>query len=103
MGGIVSMALQWLTHEKDSPGSSDQTSHHIIESLLAEIRRVEATNAKILEDDRHLKTDAVDELKAVRMAVAEECAVICETADYAVRSYGCAREIRLKYGLPFHK
>jgi hypothetical protein len=45
------------------------------------------------------KLSAERELE-VKRATAEECAVICETAiDYAVRNYGCALEIRKKFGL----
>ena len=100
MSGIVALARQWLTSDKKTLGSSEQTSHHIIESLLAEIKRVEAINVEIAEDLIRLRTDGVDE---IRREVAEECAVICETADYVVRSYGFAREIRLKFGLPLQK
>ncbi len=100
MNGIVALARQWLAGDTTAPDSTEITSHHIIESLLTEIQRIEAVNARILEDDQLLKTDGVKEL---RRAVAEECAVICETAEYVVRSYGCAREIRIKFGLSLQK
>ena len=100
MSGIVAMAKEWLTGDKTSPRSPEITSHHIIESLLTEIQRIEVVNAKVLEEVQKLKTDGV---KGIRAAVAEECAVICETADYVVRSYGCAHEIRMKFGLPVQK
>jgi hypothetical protein len=100
MSGIAALAMQWLTADKKVPGSAEYTSHHIIESLLAEIRRVEAVNIRIAEDLVQLRTEGMLEC---RLAVAEECAVICETADYVVRSYGCAHEIRLKFGLPLQK
>ncbi len=97
MSGIVAMAKQWLVGDKTAPDSAEITSHHVIGSLLAEIQRIEAINAKASVDVQQLKTDGAHD---IRLAVAEECAVICETADYVVRSYGCAREIRLKFGLP---
>ena len=100
MSGIVEKASQWLAGEKKTSGQPHLTHQHIIESLLAEIRRVEAANANYVEELKLFKTVGVNE---VRLAVAEECAVICETADYVVRSYGCAREIRIKFGLPTHK
>lgn len=100
MSGIVAMARQWLEGDKTSPASTEITSHHIIESLLAEIHRVVAVNSRISEELQRLKTDGATEARRV---VAEECAVICETADYVTRSYGCAREIRIKFGLPAHK
>ncbi len=97
MSGIVAMAKQWLAGDTISPANPEITNHHIIESLLMEIQRIEAINVKALEELQQLKTEGA---KGARSAVAEECAVICETADYVVRSYGCAREIRLKFGLP---
>lgn len=100
MSGIVAMARQWLAGEQKVPGNQLITHQHIIESLLAEIKRVEDVNAKLTEEVRRLKSEGVKEL---RLAVAEECAVICESADYVIRSYGCAMEIRKKFGLPLHK
>lgn len=100
MSGIVAMAMQWLAGDKTAPNNPEITSHHVIESLLAEIQRVEVVNAKVLADVQRLKTEGVKDL---RLAVAEECAVICETADYVVRSYGCAHEIRKIFGLPTQK
>jgi len=100
MSSIVAMAKQWLAGDTASPASAKITNHHIIESLLTEIQRIEAANAEVVEELHQLKTDGA---KDVRRAVAEECAVICETADYVVRSYGCAREIRVKFGLPTQK
>lgn len=99
MSGIVAMVKQWLEGETTSAGSTEITSHYIIESLLSEIQRIEAINADITEELQRIQTNGVDD---IRRAVAEECAVICETAEYVVRSYGCAREIRLKFGLPTH-
>jgi len=100
MSGIVAMARQWLAGEQKVSCNQLVTHQHIIESLLAEIKRVEDVNAKLTEEVQRLKSDGVKEL---RLAVAEECAVICETADYVIRSYGCAMEIRKKFGLPLHK
>lgn len=100
MSGIVEIAKQWLAGEKSAPGSTVLTQQHVIESLLAEIQRIEAIGVKASEEVQRLKTDGVNE---IRLAVAEECAVICETADYVVRSYGCASEIRKKFGLPLYK
>ncbi|HBA72124.1 MAG TPA: hypothetical protein DER40_07450 [Geobacter sp.] len=100
MSGIVAMARQWLAGEQKVPGNQLVTHQHIIESLLAEIKRIEDANAKLNGEVQRLKSDGVKEL---RFAVAEECAVICETADYVIRSYGCAMEIRKKFGLPLHK
>lgn len=97
---IVEKARKWLAGDKTSPDSAEITSHHIIESLLTEIQRIEAVNSKISAEVQYLKTNGV---KDIRLAVAEECAVICETADYVVRSYGCAHEIRVKFGLPMQK
>lgn len=96
-GGIVGMAMQWLAGEKTAADNTVITQQHIIESLLSEIQRMEAINTKTSEEVQKLKTDGVNE---IRLAAAEECAVICETADYVIRSYGCAREIRKKFGLP---
>jgi 2-polyprenyl-6-methoxyphenol hydroxylase-like FAD-dependent oxidoreductase len=100
MIGIVEIAKQWLAGEKSSPVSPAITQQHIIESLLAEIQRIEAVGIKASEEVQRLKTDGVNE---IRLEVAEECAVICETADYVIRSYGCATEIRKKFGIPIHK
>lgn len=100
MSGIVAMAKQWLAGEKNATDSIVITHKHIIESLLAEIQRVEASNARFSEEVQRLKTDGT---KDIRLAVAEECAVICETADYVIRSYGCAHEIRKEFGLPIQK
>lgn len=96
MSEIIEKARKWLSGENDLSGCEKVTSHLIIESLLSEIQRVEAANAKVLAEFQRLKTDGAKEL---RLSVAEECAVICETADYVVRSYGCAHEIRKKFGL----
>lgn len=100
MTGIVSMAMQWLSGDKTAPHNAEITQHLIIESLLAEIRRVENVNLQMAEELRQIRLKGEEDL---RRAVAEECAVICETADYAVRSYGCSHEIRVKFGLPMHK
>lgn len=100
MSSIVSMAKQWLAGDNTAPDSTEITNHHIIESLLAEIQRIEVVNSKLSEEVKRLKTDGA---RDVQLAVAEECAIICETADYVVRSYGCAREIRIKFGLTVHK
>lgn len=100
MNGIAAIAKQWLAGEKTAPGSTEITSHHLIESLLAEIVRLEAVNAGIAGEVLWFKADGA---KDVRRTVAEECAVICETADYVTRNYGCAREIRMKFGLPTQK
>lgn len=100
MSDIVALSKQWLAREKVVPGSSSKTNFHIIESLLAEIKQIEALNCKITEEIQRIKT--VDE-NNLRLAVAEECAVICETADYVIRSYGCAHEIRMKFGLTTQK
>lgn len=97
MIGIVAMAKQWLVGDKTAPDNPEITSHYVIESLLAEIKRIEAVNLKTSEEVERLKTEGV---KGLRLAVAEECAVICETAEYVVRSYGCAHEIRKSFGLP---
>jgi hypothetical protein len=99
MDGIIDVALKWLTTNKAEPSAASTAHEHIIENLLAEIKRLEAKNART-EEQVH-KLTAERELE-VRRATAEECAVICETAiDYAVRNYGCALEIRRKFGL-FH-
>lgn len=100
MNGVVALAKQWLVGDKVAPDSVEITGHHIIENLLAEIHRIEGVNEKMAEEITRLKTDGAED---IRRAVAEECAVICETADYVVRSYGCAREIRVKFGLPTQK
>lgn len=98
--GIVAIAKQWLAGGKLPTDTPEMTHHHIIESLLAEIQRIEAVNSKIAEDVKQLKTDGA---KEIRRSVAEECAVLCETADYVVRSYGCAHEIRMRFDLPSKK
>jgi hypothetical protein len=100
MSGIVAMAKKWLEAEKTAPDSTAITNKHIIESLLTEIQRIETVNANVSEEVKRLNAEGA---KNIRLAVAEECAVICETADYVVRSYGCAREIRKKFGLPTQK
>lgn len=100
MSGLVATVKQWLEGERTTAGSTDINSHHIIESLLSEIQRIEALNITLAEELQRLQTKGADDL---RREVAEECAVICETAEYVVRSYGCAREIRLKFGLPTHR
>ena len=100
MSGIVAIARQWLAGEKAPTGGAAITHQHIIESLLSEIQRVETLNFSLAGEIQRLETDGA---KEIRLAVAEECAVICETADYVVRSYGCAREIRMKFGLPTQK
>jgi|GEM_PF-2656126 len=100
MSGIVAIAKEWLAGEKTASGNTTITNQHIIESLLAEIQRIEAINAKVPEETQRLKTEGA---KDIRRAVAEECAVLCETADYVVRSYGCSREIRKTFGLPMQK
>jgi hypothetical protein len=100
MNDIVTLATQWLTADKAAPKNTTTTNYHIIESLLAEIQRLEAGNAAASAELAQLKTESAHE---TRTAVAEECAVICETADYVVRSYGCAHEIRVKFGLPLQK
>lgn len=96
MPGIVAMAKQWLLGDT-TKDNVELTSHHIIESLLTEIRRLEAVIDKSSQETRQFRTEGVNEL---RRKVAEECAVLCETADYAVRSYGCSYEIRKRFGLP---
>lgn len=97
MEGIIDVALKWLTNNKSEPSAASTAHEHIIENLLAEIKRLEAANAKMAEQAH--KLTAEKELEVIR-ATAEECAVICETAvDYAVRNYGCSREIRKKFGL----
>ncbi|MDD2897533.1 MAG: hypothetical protein PHI31_02350 [Desulfuromonadaceae bacterium] len=100
MSDIVTLATQWLTADKTTPKSSTTSNYHIIESLLAEIQRLEFSHARAAEEVEKLKTEGTGDL---RRAVAEECAVICETADYVVRSYGCAHEIRKKFGIPMPK
>lgn len=97
MEGIIDVALKWLTNNKSEPSAASTAHEHIIENLLAEIKRLEAANAKMAEQAHKLTAER--ELEVIR-ATAEECAVICETAvDYAVRNYGCSREIRRKFGL----
>ena len=94
MDGIITMAVQWLEGSKKNTDTSVQM--HIVESLLSEIERVETKNAKLHEELQRIRGEQAKEL---RRSTAEECAVICETADYAMRSYGCAREIRKRFGL----
>lgn len=97
MEGIIDVALKWLTNNKSEPSAASTAHEHIIENLLAEIKRLEAANARMAEQAHKLTAER--ELEVIR-ATAEECAVICETAvDYAVRNYGCSREIRKKFGL----
>lgn len=96
MNDVVAISKQWLARVKTIPGSTLVTDFHIIESLLAEIKRIESVNREIAEELQRIKTDGEYEIKH---KIAEECAVICETADYVVRSYGCAHEIRMKFGL----
>ncbi len=96
MDGIITMAVQWLEGSKKTPGTATTINTHIVETLLAEIKRIEAVNVKMTEEIHRFETDRA---KEIRLATAEACAVICETADYAVRNYGCAREIRKKFGL----
>lgn len=100
MSGIVAIARQWLAGEKSPASGAAITHQQIIESLLSEIQRVEALNYSLAREVQRLENDGA---KEIRLATAEECAVICETADYVVRSYGCAREIRKKFGLPLQK
>ena len=97
MDGIITMAVHWLEGSKKAPGPEAAAHEHIVESLLAEIKRIEAVNARVAEEMERLKTDKA---KEIRLATAEACAVICETADYVIRNYGCAREIRRRFGLP---
>jgi hypothetical protein len=95
--GIIDIALKWLTNNKSEPSAASTAHEHIIENLLAEIKRLEVANTKIAEQANKLTAEKELEL---RRATAEECAVICETAiDYAVRNYGCSLEIRRKFGL----
>ncbi len=97
MEGIIDSALKWLTHNKSESNVASAAHEHIIENLLAEIKRLEAAHAKLNEHAHKLTAERELEVKR---AAAEECAVICETAlDYAVRNYGCALEIRRKFGL----
>jgi hypothetical protein len=95
MDGIVAVAQQWLSSKKKSAGTI-VSNEHIIESLLAEIKRIEAVNVKLAEEIYRIRTDRD---RDIARAAAEECAVICETADYVIRNYGCAHEIRKKFGL----
>lgn len=94
MNEIVAFAKRWLSGED---AVHAKNSHHVIENLLAEIHRIHDLNAKLSKECQRLQLEGA---KDITLAVAEECAVICETADYAVRSYGCAHEIRRKFGLP---
>ena len=94
MNEIVALAKRWLTGEAAVP---EKNGHHVVENLLAEIHRIQDLNARLAKECQRLQLEGA---KDITLAVAEECAVICETADYAVRSYGCAHEIRIKFGLP---
>ncbi|MDD2366011.1 MAG: hypothetical protein PHN84_07585 [Desulfuromonadaceae bacterium] len=96
MDGIITMAVNWLEGNRKTSKESTEIHEHIIESLLKEIKRIEEINLKNRED---MQTLSREKGEAIRLATAEECAVICETADYLVRNYGCAREIRKKFGL----
>lgn len=94
MNEIVALAKRWLTGENSVP---EKNGHHVVENLLAEIHRIHDLNTKLIKECQRLQLEGA---KDITLAVAEECAVICETADYALRSYGCAHEIRIKFGLP---
>lgn len=96
MDGIITMAVNWLEGNKKASKCSGEIHEHIIETLLKEIKRIEEINVKNREEIQRLGREKGEE---IRLATAEECAVICETADYVVRNYGCAREIRKKFGL----
>lgn len=100
MNSIVALARKWLVGEHSTATSQEISSHKIIEDLLAEIHRIEEVNVRLAGECQRLRLEGA---KEISLAVAEECAVICETADYAVRSYGCAHEIRIKFGLPMKK
>ena len=94
MNEIVALAKRWLTGED---AVQAKNSHQMIEKLLAEVHRIHDLNATLAKECQRLQLEGA---KDITLAVAEECAVICETADYSVRSYGCAHEIRMKFGLP---
>jgi hypothetical protein len=96
MDGIITMAVNWLDGNRKNPCESTATHEHIIESLLTEIKRIETINANLTEEMHQFN---IDKTREIKLTTAEECAVICETADYVVRNYGCAREIRKKFGL----
>lgn len=96
MDGIAAKARQWLAHSKKELPVHPEAHEHIVESLLAEIKRLESINEELAEEVYRLRNDGVQE---IRRAVAEECAVLCETADYLIRSYGCAKEIRKQFGV----
>lgn len=97
MDGIITMAVNWLEGNKKSAEPTSTIHERIIENLLTEIKRMEANSIKDKEEMKRLSKEKINE---IRLATAEECAVICETADYLVRNYGCAREIRKKFNLP---
>jgi hypothetical protein len=90
----MALAKRWLTGEDTM---SEKKGHLVIETLMAEIHRIQELNAKLTKECHRLQLEGA---KDITLAVAEECAAICETADYSVRSYGCAHEIRMKFGLP---
>lgn len=96
MENIVDVALKWLTNGGNEHNKAPVADQHIVESLLNEIKRLETANARMAEEMKRFRTERESEIK---LATAEECAVICETADYVTRNYGCAREIRKKFGL----
>jgi hypothetical protein len=96
MDGIVTKAKQWLAHNAKEAVANTEAHEHIVESLVAEIKRIEAVNIDLAEQVYRLRTEGVED---IRKAAAEECAVICETTEYLVRSYGCAKEIRKHFGL----
>lgn len=93
MNEIVALAKRWLTGDT----AHARNGQHVVENLLAEIHRIHELNGRLAKECQRLQLEGA---KDITLAVAEECAVICETADYAVRSYGCAHEIRIKFGLP---
>jgi hypothetical protein len=94
---IVDVARDWLHvgHKVDTNAKATQQS--LIEGLLVEISRLETLNRAAANEITRVQTEAAQNL---RLSTAEECAVICETVDYVTRSYGCAREIRIRFGLP---
>ena len=94
MDGIITLAVQWLEGTKRNDDNAVQM--HIVECLLAEIERLDTKNDTLKSELQRVKEVQAEEL---RHSVAEECAVICETADYSLRSYGCAGEIRKHFGL----
>lgn len=50
MEGIVATARQWLSSNIKDPGASPPSNEHIIDSLLAEIRRIESLNVALAEE-----------------------------------------------------